>query len=378
MSNSNGHITLPINIKADLGYVLGTGSGDLGYNIVNGNINKWARYKPVRMTGVDYSSQMNSGRTDWRSDATWWKGIDGHCGLSYGEYTALGSPFTGGTFFYYLKNGATGWGYNRPRGLANNEWFRAFDFFHYDANAPFPAGELGGTDIWLDNSYRGQFDWDTPAASPYALGLGDFAIGQQPIGGNFYLGILLWRSGGTYFYLTSSTKFVSGGSISIPFTASQNMVGAWQMVPFISSVQYSIGASEQAGLYASLFGLGNTEVVLHAPGTIVDFTVWAVWNAASTAIDYEVVVTNNDRSTSRTLTNVCVEIRTTTTESQAPASGDLVTYVNLGTITVGADSSITRTGSFNVTRNTSLIYWAKGYADGYNSAPYNQIEEYPE
>lgn len=376
MSNSNGHITLPINIKADLGYVLGTGSGDLGYNIVNGNINKWARYKPVRMAGVDYSSQMNSGRTDWRSNATWWKGIDGHCGLSYGEYTALGSPFTGGTFFYFLANEALSWAYNRPRGRGNNEWFRAFDFFHYEHNAPVPVGALAATDIWLDSNYAGQFDWDTPAASPYALGLGDFAIGQVPIGGNFYLGILLWRSG-TFFYLTSNARFVSGGSISIPFTASQSMVGSWQMVPFISSVQYGIGASEQAGRYASLFGIGNTEVVLHAPGTIVDFTVFAVWNAANTRIDYELIITNHG-SSQQNLTGVAVQIKSTTSGSQDPASGETEATSNIGSVSVPGNGSVTRTGSINITRSSSKIYWVKGYADNLTNAPYNQIEDNPD
>ena len=376
MSNSNGLITLPINIKADLGYVLGTGSGDLGYNIVNGNINKWARFKPVRRTGVDYSSEMNAARTAWKDDSTWWKGIDGHCGLTVAEYTDLGEPFSASSdvFLKKLRLEQLPWNYLRPRGLANNEWFRAFDFMTYFHGAQPPIADIGATDIWLDNAWGGQIDWDTLEAGPYELELSDFLIGQQDMT-NYYLGILLWRSSGYYYFLTSETKFTEGGSISIPFTASQAMVGSWNMVPFISSVQYSLGSEAQAGRYASLFGLPNTEITLHAPGTIVSFVVFAEWNTAFNGIAYTVYITNNDRSTSRTLTDVTVEIRTTTSESQQPSTGDLVVHQDLGTITVGANSTVSRTGTFTVSKNSNLISWAHGYADDYYGSGYQQIEE---
>ena len=380
MSNSNGHITLPINIKADLGYVLGTGNGDLGYNIVNGNINKWAKYKPVRRNIVDTSAQMNTQRTAWRDTADWWQDNDGHCGLSVSEYTYLGSPFTSGTFFYLLKNESLAWNYLRPRGAANYEWFRAFDFFHYDHNAATPVGAIGASDIWLDNNYGGQIDFDTAAASEYALNINNFKLNNTAITGNFYLGVLFWRSGGTYYYMTSASKVAAGQSISIPFTASQGMVGSWKVVPFISSRQYSIGSSAQSGIYASCFGLGNNDVTLHAPGTIVDFDVFAYWNAANTAVIYEVVITNHG-SSSQTLYNVSMQIVSTTSGSQDPASGQTEATVNIGTVTVAGNSSVTRpvpAGSVSITRNQSYIYWVKGYADGFNNAPYNQIEENPD
>jgi hypothetical protein len=376
MSNSNGHITLPINIKADLGYVLGTGNGDLGYNIVNGNINKWAKYKPVRLSGVDYSAQIKADKTGWRDTANWWKGNDGKCGIAIGEYTSLGGPFTGGTFFYFLKNEALSWVYNRPRGAANYEWFRAFDFFHYEHNAPVPVGALAATDIWLDSNYAGQFDWDTPAANQYALQLGNFSLNNVAIPGNYYLGILLWKSNGTFYYMTSASKFVDGGSISVPFTAAQSMAGIWNMVPFISSKQYSIGDNAQAGVYASLFGIGNTEVVLHAPGTIIDFDVFAEWNAAETAVNYELIITNHGSST-QNLTGVAVQIKSTTSGSQDPASGQTEATSNIGNVSVPANGSVTRTGSISVTRSSTKIYWVKGYADNFTTAPYNQIEDYP-
>jgi hypothetical protein len=49
MAHSNGVITAPVGIDADIAPVLGVGSYDLGYlcSNIHGKINKWSRIKPV-------------------------------------------------------------------------------------------------------------------------------------------------------------------------------------------------------------------------------------------------------------------------------------------------------------------------------------------
>lgn len=371
-NNTTKMMSLPIGM-GDIAAAVGYASGDLGTLIRNGVINKFAKFKPVRNGALDYSSQMNSGRTEWASGATWWKGSNGHCGLSIQEFTDLGSISTASAFLYKLKNEQLPWNYERPQGTVGSQPYRALDFFRYKGDAEPPVGALAATDIWLDNNYAGQFDWDTAAADAYTLGLGDILLNNQAMT-NYYLGVLLWK-GSTYYIITSSSKFVAGGSISVPFTGAQSLVGSWYMVPFISSRQYSIGSSYQSGIYASLFGIGNTEVVLHAPGTIVDFVVLAVWNSTNTVIEYDLEITNNSAS-SRTLTNVAIELRTTTSPSDAPSTGDLVRTVQLGTITAAGNGTVSRIGTISeLTRDTSKIYWIRGYADGYYNAEWQQIEE---
>ena len=366
-------MSLPIGL-GDIAQAVGYASGDLGTLIRNGVINKWAKFKPVRRGGLDYSSQMNSGRTEWQSGSTWWKGDDGHCGLSIEESTDLGSFNTG--FLYKLRTAALPWNYVRPQGGIGVQPYRAFDFFRYKGDAEAPVGAIAATDIWLDSNYAGQFDFDTNSPDGYELSLGDILLNNAAMT-NYYLGVMLWKSNGTYYLLTSSSKFVAGGSISIPFTGAQSLVGTWQMVPFISSRQYSMGSAQQSGIYASLFGIGNTEVVLHAPGTVVDFVVFGEWNAAGTAISYELVITNHS-SAQQSLSGVAVELRTTT-GSQAPASGTLVTTVNIGSVTVPANGSVSRMGTITgLTKNSSLTYWVKGYATGYTNAEYMQVEESPD
>lgn len=50
MAHSNGKITAPVGIDADIAPVLGVSSYDLGYLCSNahGKINKWSKIKPVK------------------------------------------------------------------------------------------------------------------------------------------------------------------------------------------------------------------------------------------------------------------------------------------------------------------------------------------
>lgn len=368
-------MTRPIGM-GDIAQAVGYASGDLGTLIRYGVINKWAKFKPVKRAPTDFNSQLDTGdpltANEWKSNADWWRGDDGHCGLSIEEATALGSFNSG--FIYKLRSGQLPWNYVRPQGPILVQTYRKFDFFRYYGNARTPVGDIGATDIWLDYNYAGQIDFDTNEPNAYELSLDDIRLNGQAMT-NYYLGIVLWKSNGTYYVLTSANKFVSGGSISIPFSGAQSLVGTWQMVPFISSRQYSMGGSAADGIYASLFGLGNTEIILHAPGTIVDLTVLAVWNTEGTAIDYQIFITNNG-ATTQNLTGVGIQLRTTTSGSQAPASGDLVKTVNIGSISVPGRDSVLRMGTITgLSRNLSLIYWIQGYADGHTNSQYQQIEE---
>ena len=395
IDNQTGRIIKPINVESDLGFVLGTGSGDVGTNVLYGNVNKWAKYKFVRRPLVDYSNQLNAAGTDWRRTqqeggaATWWQAEDGKCGLAYDVYEALGDAFTSSTlaapqnFLKWLRLEQTPWTYARPRGKDYYEWFRVFDMIQYDHAAARPFGELGATDIWLtllNDQYSGSFDWDIPTPSDYALTLTDFKIHDTPIANNYYLGVLLWKRNGEFHFMTSPSPIAANNqSISIPFSIGQSsdMIGAWNMVPFISSRAYALGDGAQEGYYTSLFGIGNSEVVLHKPGTIVDFIVWAYWDRYHSTVTYELEVTNHSNS-ARTIMNVCVEIMSTTSGSQDPSTGQQEALLNLGSIAVPANGLVSRIGSIPIANySSSKIYWVKGLADDFGAAVYEQIEEDP-
>lgn len=108
--NSDGLITAPVNVKADIAKVLATNNTNLSSLCTHQNINKYSKKKPVRYPNIP------SRNTDW------WKSIDGDCGLDVQLNNYLDS----------YKND-TAYAYKRPRG-GTSEPYREADFdgyYHY-------------------------------------------------------------------------------------------------------------------------------------------------------------------------------------------------------------------------------------------------------
>lgn len=144
MGHSNGIITPPVN-TADVSYVTRRGSNDVGTLCGNNPmINKFAKYKPVRLQNVFDSTvingvqQLNTSTKQWLSTANWWRGDDGKCGLNVNVYDTE----------YKLTQGfESDWGYLPPRGnsVTPKEPYRLIDFNYYNhlAQMPFRASVLG-------------------------------------------------------------------------------------------------------------------------------------------------------------------------------------------------------------------------------------------
>ena len=122
----------------DIQQALDCTRNDIGGLITDGLINKWAKYKPVKMSGLDFASQRNSNFT-WKSTATWWKGYNGQCGMTFQTFTSFGNPATSSSFFYKLLDGQLAWGYEKPTGGINQYPFRFFDFLQYSRFALKPV-----------------------------------------------------------------------------------------------------------------------------------------------------------------------------------------------------------------------------------------------
>ena len=124
MSNSNGIITAPIDIKGDVAYVLGrTTVGDVGLlcsdkdaggNLV-GAVNMWSAHKPVRSSKVSPLAE-----SEFRA-------------LNYGLYANTSIVLTVGYQDPYFE-------YRRPRGGSQpvQEAYRLMDFENYNHNAQVP------------------------------------------------------------------------------------------------------------------------------------------------------------------------------------------------------------------------------------------------
>lgn len=131
--NSNGIITAPVSF-GDVNAVLGTSHTDLATLCKDVNINKWARFKPVRLNVIDtITGQWDFTNNKWLNSSTWWKGYgDESCGITPPAYkTNLSQALS-------LYDGdMNGWVYNRPAGGARQP-YRIQDFAGYNhaANPP--------------------------------------------------------------------------------------------------------------------------------------------------------------------------------------------------------------------------------------------------
>lgn len=364
MSYSNGIISAPVRLRknnGDIELAVGNTSGDLATCIRYGNINMWAKYKPIRL-----SSKSTLNYPDW------WKGTDGKCGIGIDTFDELGSATSPSqnTFLYLLKNGQLPWTYNRPRGGAYNEPFRMTDFINYNAAARNPFGDIATTDIWLDNNvFRIDYDLEP---SDYGLSVSDISVGGKSLA-QYYLGLLMW-SGNTVICVTSSRQ-LGTSSISIIIENASSLVGNWRIIPFFSNWEYPIGATYKTGTYFSANITTPILITVHASGTVYDVDSVAYWSATNRITIIPTV--SNSSSGQMTVGNIYTEIRTNNGSMHPEDDSTFVdgTAISWGSVTVPGNSSVTLSArTITVAKNSSLTYWILSTAAG-ATAIYNQIDE---
>lgn len=146
MGYSNGIVSAPVSVY-DIRSAVSHSSGDLGTLIMNGAINMWAKWKPVRKAIIDTTPQLASDLT-WKPDDQltdpWWR-ANGNYGLTYTGF-AINLGQTGvvdalTNMLSVIDGGLNGWGYERPIGGSSSP-FRAIDFNRYNKNAPNPISQF--------------------------------------------------------------------------------------------------------------------------------------------------------------------------------------------------------------------------------------------
>lgn len=108
---------------ADIQTVIGSSRNDIGALIVNGDINPFALYKPVRKPAIGMITRGDFGSL----------GLGGASNVNELPYATTINGFValytdGETNSLWKTNRANGWRYLKPRGKAQNEMFRFFDF----------------------------------------------------------------------------------------------------------------------------------------------------------------------------------------------------------------------------------------------------------
>lgn len=118
------------------------------------NINKWAKFKPVRRTEgpilgqtplIDTVSQWDKNAKRWKSSSTWWQADNGKCGLSIPYFN---TNLVNLCNAYLHKNSTVSWEWVYQR-LPNTEAVsnrvyvsRQMDFYGYNSNARPPIHDF--------------------------------------------------------------------------------------------------------------------------------------------------------------------------------------------------------------------------------------------
>ena len=192
---------------ADIQQTIGTGAySDIGGLIVNGNINKWAKYKPVRLTILDTDDQLEEDTTNhrmvWKSNSDWWKGegLQPTCGFAVPSYAGIDALIETNDVWQYL----------RPRGLngggqGTHEWHRFKDFNQYNHNAVCPINIVLPDDTTVTTTIARNVGVSLVLKADAVLP--DYNLKLTDIGnyGNMYLGLVVVKGEQVYIKTNSQT-----------------------------------------------------------------------------------------------------------------------------------------------------------------------------
>lgn len=372
--NSSGLITAPVSIKdlqdcfrvritvdgADAG-----NSSDLGMNIYGAtgqsytvdnktvvvtnreDINKWAKYKPVVRSSIDtVTGQWDATNNRWLSTASWWKGDDGHCGLTFTPFTSIGTLNDTNSFLYKLTHLQLPWTYTKPSGGSISP-FRLSDFAQYYADAVEPVGRLAGAGRTVYVPANGQgsrtltLNYDAPASGDSNLTLADFAHGGVSFQ-QFYLAVAMIK-GSRCIVASSVNPIGNTGSTVIETSIGYNDIGTWQVIPFLSSVIINAYEEEQTGTYISAGYASLDTIILADSGSIYQINASASWsNTAYTQLGIQAIIKNNSSASKTFNGGVTFYIYETNLSATSGAEGTLkAQYTYSTTFTVNANSEYT-------------------------------------
>ena len=346
----------------DIKSFFGSSRNDIGALITNVEINKWAKYKPVRSGKLGIMSVAD------RKDV--------QHGLTTTVFTATGEPTTSGSFFNRLLAGTLPWDYLRPRGRNGggsgvHEWYRILDFDGYDKRATPPFEPYEFDTAMLDYENKLVLQWVDLYREDYELGVDDLQIDGIDLN-NWYFGAFIYfQNNGLYTFAAGET--IGNGGLSVTFEDMQNWAGRTvKMVPFLSTIRLRQDIAESDGKYVSLMGFEPINLQIIANSSGVYAYPEGMWNSTNTRIDYTVEIVNT------VLAKSGLTIVIQLVEGNNPATGTVVTSRTISNYSIGADTTDTITGSFTgLTRgNNPYFITIASSGDNVIRFTYNQIEDY--
>ena len=363
--NSNGIITAPVSID-DVKTVLGVTSNDLAVLCSSPKINMWAKYKPVPLNKNFHSDEWDQTNKKWRSDSIWWKGSDGHCGI-----TITAAKASTCSSVAALYNGSdNGWKQVLPTGGVSAP-YRLEDFIGYVHTAIASVSDFSGTKT-------GYTDTIVEFSIAYTIGGGDSSLALSDISdgtpfADMYFGIYIHGTKADIRLTSSATLAKGGTSISVP--GNKLVDGTYTVYPFLCSEMIGISDADLTAEFYTLPNCNAQSLKMLEASVTVDAAAMSYSAVVGTA-EYRVEV-KNLTGNSVSLTSLIVEARVNEDDS-APLSGDESRIIIVNTsVTIPARTTETYTGSINVPldsytpRNIYIhakaVVSNKNYSSGYAS-----------
>ena len=289
-------VTAPVSIY-DVQRALGKSSPDLKTLAMSDTINKWAKFKPVKLMTtsapyrpvVDVLSQMDMSNSDhsrwsWKNTSTWWRATNGMCGLVIHQYESLNdllmdyfSPHEVGYQIQWK------WEYD-PLDSSHNARLTDFAGYRHNAIPPlhdfmsdkdiyYSQGSLVDTKVVIGPGFNVQ-DFSLGAS----LSLDDFGNGGYF--SNYYFGVVILyddfnivNNVVNYHGLrtTSATVGASGffPSVQIPIGTGGLPTGTkgYKAVGFLTStVKSSYTLMPNVGAMGSVFSIGLQDTAFNITG----------------------------------------------------------------------------------------------------------------
>lgn len=273
MANSNGIITAPINIDADVKKVLGETSDSLSKLCTSNKINWASIAKPVHIQNTPFPAR----------NGAWWKGSDGNCGIVpriLNIYSSVKDVIT--------DDGMNGWYYQKPRGGELSP-YRLGDFDGYDHNAVFPiigwfcsekAQKTG--EILAELMYvPGTEETPTP---PGSLTLNEISVQGVRLG-DWKLGIYITDTEGTM------GRRVVGDGLGCRFSCSTLAEGQYIVYPFFALYEMAQQSDDIQNSYLSVPICKPRTFQVVSAEEMYDITVSIGGNQTLNVVRYTVEVT---------------------------------------------------------------------------------------
>lgn len=367
MAHSNGIITRPIVMDqygGDLGAVLGMSSNVEGDFFVNGNINPWAKYKPVRSSILGDTGESSSENTDY------WKASDEKCGFSIPTNNSPGSsPSTSSGAWYKLLHSQLMWTYNRPGGGVNSQPFRRNDFDGYDHFALPIFAQQQQLTLMLNVDGSLDVPFQMNMGDSRSLSLEDIKINSVQLS-SWFFGVLIYYTNNQYVFKATQLAGEFNGIVN--FTGMSSYAGkAVSIVPFLSSVSQNQGTAGSGTIISCNLAPVQMNVVEYSSGISV---IWdeATWNQAHTEVSYAISL-HNSRAGYQTIPSIVITLQDGTqtiwsrTISNVYIAGNDTVVLGTGTIPVQNYDSSKQYFMSIVSPNTAYIQYQVNY-----------IEDYPE